>query len=55
MDMTTRIQAAIVRADMAIMAGIRVIVLLMAVAAVAGIIYIIRKGVFHGIESRRSH
>ena len=55
MDMTTRIQVAIVRADMAIMAGIRVIVPMAVTAAVAWIIYIILKGVIHGIESRRSH
>ena len=55
MDMTTRIQAAIVRTDMAIMAGIRIIVPMAVAAAVAWIIYKIRKGVFHGIESRRSH
>ncbi len=55
MDMTTRIQAAIVRADMAIMAGIRIIVPMAVVTAIAWIIYKIRKGVIYGIESRRSH
>ena len=55
MDMTTRIQVAIVRADMAIMAGIRIIVPLAVVAAIAWTIYIIGKGAIHGIKSRRSH
>ena len=55
MDMTTRIQVAIVRADMAIMAGIRIIIPLAVVATIAWTIYIIGKGAIHGIKSRRSN
>jgi ABC-type phosphate transport system permease subunit len=55
MDMTTRIQAAVIRADLAIMA-----VLLNLPSIVLGLVLIwfickIAKGVFHGIESRRSN
>ena len=55
MDMTTRIQAAVIRADLAIMA-----VLLNLPSIVLGLVLIwimckIVKGVIHGIESRRSN
>ena len=55
MDMTTRIQTAVIRADLAIMA-----VLLNLPSIVLGLVLIwimckIVKGVIHGIESRRSN
>jgi hypothetical protein len=55
MDMTTRIQAAVIRADLAIMA-----VLFNLPSIVLGLVLIwfickIAKGVYDGIESRRSN
>lgn len=55
MDMTTQIQVAVVRADMAIMAFLRKLPSIVLGLVLIWIICKIVKGVIHGIESRRSN
>ena len=55
MDMTTRIQVAVVRADMAIEAFLRKLPSIVLGLVLIWIVCKIAKGVFHGIESRRSN
>jgi hypothetical protein len=55
MDMTTRIQVAVVHADMAIVAFLRRLPSIVLGLVLIWIMCKIVKGVFHGIESRRSN
>ena len=55
MDMTTRIQVAVVRADMAILAILRHLPSIVLGLVLIWIVCKIVKGVIHGIESRRSN
>ena len=55
MDMTTRIQVAVVRADMAIMALLQHLPSIVLGLVLIWLICKIVKGVIHGIESRRSN
>ena len=55
MDMTTRIQVAVVRADMTIVAFLRKLPSIVLGLVLIWIMCKIVKGVIHGIESRRSN
>ena len=55
MDMTTQIQVAVVRADMAIVAVLRHLPSIVLGMVLIWLICKFVKGVFHGIESRRSN
>ena len=55
MNMTTRIQVAVVRADMAIMAILQHLPSIVLGLVLIWIMCKIVKGVFHGIEQRRSY